>query len=204
MKQVEYIGTKPHKVDNVAHSGVVWMGQGDVQEVEDSVWHRLKLHTEVWRLAPVAAPPSAPVSVLQGVLQPQLQAPAVALQPSALEPAAPPASSAQAPQSAPTDEPVTAAALQQAASSAQGEVAPPADAQPPKLPDGQQAQFVLVIEGSEHVVLDTMDDVGLKAFAVELEKRAGLNIDMRKKGDKLREAIVFAWNEKLAAKKEGA
>lgn len=49
--QVEYIGSKPVKEDNVAHTGVVWVGQGDVQEVPASAWAKLSRHPDVWCLA---------------------------------------------------------------------------------------------------------------------------------------------------------
>lgn len=59
--QVEYIGTKPVKEDNVAGTGVVWAGQGDVQTVPMSAWAALAKHPGIWRLvgdegqAPAAA-----------------------------------------------------------------------------------------------------------------------------------------------------
>jgi hypothetical protein len=37
MTQIRYIGIKPVKQDNVAATGIVWMGNGDVHEVADPV-----------------------------------------------------------------------------------------------------------------------------------------------------------------------
>lgn len=47
---VEYIGEKPTKQDNVAGTGVVWFGKGDVRPVPAQAWPRLAVHTGVWRL----------------------------------------------------------------------------------------------------------------------------------------------------------
>lgn len=49
--QVEYIGTKERKEDNLTGSGVVWQGHGDVQHVTAAQWGALSKHGEVWRLA---------------------------------------------------------------------------------------------------------------------------------------------------------
>jgi hypothetical protein len=51
MKRVEYVGLKPRKMDNVAWSGAVWHGQGDVQVVSDETWNKLSRHPDVWKLA---------------------------------------------------------------------------------------------------------------------------------------------------------
>ncbi|HEY1129136.1 MAG TPA: hypothetical protein VGF12_07015 [Roseateles sp.] len=56
--QVEYIGAKPIKEDNVAHTGAVWRGEGDVQSVPLAAWPKLAQHTGVWRLAAGEATPS--------------------------------------------------------------------------------------------------------------------------------------------------
>lgn len=68
--QVEYVGAKPIKQDNVAHTGTTWMGQGDVQSVPTNAWPLLARHPDVWRLAgdghvavvstPAPAPRQAP------------------------------------------------------------------------------------------------------------------------------------------------
>ena len=47
--QVEYIGTKERKEDNLTGSGVVWQGHGDVQHVTAAQWGTLSKHSEVWR-----------------------------------------------------------------------------------------------------------------------------------------------------------
>ena len=51
MKNVRYIGKKDHKEDNVAGTGIVWNGQGDVQAVSDSAFAKLILHPDVWENA---------------------------------------------------------------------------------------------------------------------------------------------------------
>lgn len=51
MKRVKYVGLKPRKIDNVAWSGAVWHGQGDVQVVADETWNKLVRHPDVWALA---------------------------------------------------------------------------------------------------------------------------------------------------------
>lgn len=47
---VAYIGHKERKVDNVANSGVVWHGHGDVKPVSAMQWSQLALHPLVWAL----------------------------------------------------------------------------------------------------------------------------------------------------------
>lgn len=49
--QVVYVGVKPMKEDNIAGTGVVWLGQGDEKPVPLAAWPRLAPHTGVWRLA---------------------------------------------------------------------------------------------------------------------------------------------------------
>lgn len=49
--RVEYIGDKPTKEDNVANTGMVWLGNGDVQAVPIEAWAKMARHTGVWRLA---------------------------------------------------------------------------------------------------------------------------------------------------------
>lgn len=48
---VEYIGTKSRKDDNVAGTGVTWFGHGDVQAVPMTAWGKLSQHPQVWRRA---------------------------------------------------------------------------------------------------------------------------------------------------------
>lgn len=56
--RVKYIGLKPSKTDNVAGSGIVWSGQGDVQEVPDEAAQKLLRHPEVWCLDEPADKPA--------------------------------------------------------------------------------------------------------------------------------------------------
>lgn len=50
--RIEYVGKKPVKEDNVAKTGTVWQGQGDVQEVADeAACSKLLAHPLVWRAA---------------------------------------------------------------------------------------------------------------------------------------------------------
>lgn len=72
--QVEYIGTKERKEDNLTGSGVVWQGHGDVQHVTTAQWGTLSKHSEVWRRVEitsnvttlVAPTPEATKSLLLG------------------------------------------------------------------------------------------------------------------------------------------
>jgi hypothetical protein len=60
--KVRYIGHKDIKEDNVARSGAVWLGHGDVQEVPDAVWAKLSAHRGVWeRVSEGAGLADAPV-----------------------------------------------------------------------------------------------------------------------------------------------
>ena len=52
---IEYIGGKPVKVDNVAGTGVVWQGCGDVKPVPDAAVPALLKHPGVWRVAEAPA-----------------------------------------------------------------------------------------------------------------------------------------------------
>lgn len=70
--RVRYVGHKDRKADNVAGTGVVWHGHGDVQTVPDAAWGKLGVHPDVWERvavdatttglasAPAAAAPPAP------------------------------------------------------------------------------------------------------------------------------------------------
>jgi hypothetical protein len=66
MIPVRYIGGKPLKTDNVAHTPTVWHGHGDVQMVEPKTWEKLQAHPNVWQLAeepaPTASTDSKPVN----------------------------------------------------------------------------------------------------------------------------------------------
>ena len=44
MPLVKYIGAKEFKDDNVAGTGVVWLGNGDVQRVPYGAWAKLAKH----------------------------------------------------------------------------------------------------------------------------------------------------------------
>lgn len=54
--QVEYIGAKPSKTDNIGGTGIVWMGEGDVQPVPIEAWAKMMKHTGVWRAVETADP----------------------------------------------------------------------------------------------------------------------------------------------------
>lgn len=55
---IQYVGTKPEKVDNVANTGLVWFGHGDVQEVKDeSAAKKLLAFPGVWQEASESAGP---------------------------------------------------------------------------------------------------------------------------------------------------
>lgn len=56
MPKVKYVGQKPAKKDNVAMTGTIWNGNGDIQEVSDAAWEKLKNHPDIWEL--VKAEPS--------------------------------------------------------------------------------------------------------------------------------------------------
>ena len=45
---VVYIGHKERKEDNIARSGIVWHGHGDVQNVTAQQWGLLSAHPSVW------------------------------------------------------------------------------------------------------------------------------------------------------------
>lgn len=55
MVKVQYVGSKPMKIDNIAGTGLVWNGNGDVQEVDEQVWAKLSQHPSVWVKAPEPA-----------------------------------------------------------------------------------------------------------------------------------------------------
>ena len=61
MAKIQYIGKKPVKHDNVAGTGTVWNGTGDVQEVKDPlVVAQLLRHGSVWQMADGKAAPESP------------------------------------------------------------------------------------------------------------------------------------------------
>ena len=60
MALIKYIGGKPRKTDNVANTGTVWHGPGDVQDVaDDKAVAALLAHSGVWALAEEAPAPAA-------------------------------------------------------------------------------------------------------------------------------------------------
>jgi len=54
MPLIKYVGRKAKKQDNVAGTGIWWLGHGDVREVPDSATGKLLAHPDVWALADVA------------------------------------------------------------------------------------------------------------------------------------------------------
>lgn len=130
MALIKYVGRKAKKQDNVAGTGALWLGQGDVQEVPEAAVPKLLKHPDVWALADVA----------------------------------PNAGLAAAPAPATAPDPVVSV---------------------------EPAKFVL--DGPTGVVvLDTMDDAGVKAWVAENLKPHGIEVDGRKKGDNLRQAVIDA------------
>ena len=73
---VKYIGHKALKDDNVADSGLVWRGHGDVQKVTDAQWAKLSRHPDIWErvdgdaqtLTLSATPPGSISAVAQAVV----------------------------------------------------------------------------------------------------------------------------------------
>lgn len=66
---VAYLGHKDRKEDNVARSGVVWHGHGDVQNVTAQQWGLLSAHPGVWaKSTPVAQ--AAAASIALGTTEP--------------------------------------------------------------------------------------------------------------------------------------
>ena len=54
MPLIKYVGLKAKKQDNVAGTGIWWLGHGDVRDVPDSATGKLLAHPDVWALADVA------------------------------------------------------------------------------------------------------------------------------------------------------
>lgn len=132
MPLIKYVGLKAKKQDNVAGTGIWWLGQGDVREVPDTATGKLLAHPDVWALADVAkgaglaavaTPPSAPANTK------------------------------------------------------------PQAGTPPKF----------ALDGPAGVVLlDTMDDAAVKAWAAENLEPHNIKVDGRLKGDKLKQAVIDA------------
>lgn len=66
---VVYLGHKDRKEDNVARSGVVWHGHGDVQNVTAQQWGLLSAHAGVWARATQVAQAAA-ASIALGATEP--------------------------------------------------------------------------------------------------------------------------------------
>lgn len=66
---VVYLGHKDRKEDNVARSGVVWHGHGDVQNVTAQQWGLLSVHAGVWARATQVAQAAA-ASLALGATEP--------------------------------------------------------------------------------------------------------------------------------------
>lgn len=62
--QVEYIGSKDTKTDNVAGTDTIWYGNGDVQPVDAQAWPKLAAHSSVWRMAEPSLLVALPVTLL--------------------------------------------------------------------------------------------------------------------------------------------
>ena len=66
---VKYIGQKDRKEDNVASSGLVWHGHGDVQQATPGQWAQLSKHPNVWERAEDEIPAPAVKPVGETVLK---------------------------------------------------------------------------------------------------------------------------------------
>lgn len=134
MARIRYIGKKDQKPDNVAGTGAVWIGKGDVQTVPDEAVSTLLRHRDVWELVeekPAAVAPQGGLADVTGG----------------------------------TSEP---------AGDAKGEGTGEGDSQPAEPLTAEQ--------------LEALDDAAVKALAAD----RGLEVDGRKKGDKLRAAVLEA------------
>lgn len=75
LMKIRYVGHKAEKPDNVAGSGIVWHGHGDVQEVPAGFAAKLLKHVDVWD----AAGPAEPVQIgLADAFQSDAQPPKLA------------------------------------------------------------------------------------------------------------------------------
>jgi hypothetical protein len=55
--KIKYVGKKPYKEDNVAGTGIIWAGPGDVQEVtNEKAIEKFLEHKDVWQLVPDSTP----------------------------------------------------------------------------------------------------------------------------------------------------
>lgn len=67
--RVMYVGRKAMKTDNVADTGVVWVGHGDIQDVPDDAWPKLENYPDVWVSVPPEPAPDAGLSDAEPVAQ---------------------------------------------------------------------------------------------------------------------------------------
>lgn len=97
--KVRYIGAKDLKEDNVAGTGTVWLGKGDVKSVPLDAWAKMSKHTAVWELVDEDEEPplkrtlgtAAPMAMVlaPAPLAAPIAAPVAAAGPAPAEPAAP-------------------------------------------------------------------------------------------------------------------
>lgn len=132
MPLIKYVGLKAKKQDNVAGTGIWWLGQGDVRQVPDSATGKLLAHPDVWALADVAEGAGLAAASVPGS-QPE-------------------------------------------------NTKPLADDAPKFALDGPAGV----------VVLDTMDDAAVKAWATANLEPHNIKVDGRLKGDKLKQAVIDA------------
>jgi hypothetical protein len=65
--KIQYVGDKLTKTDNVASTGTIWVGYGDVQDVPDKLWPLFAAHPNVWQRADGVIPPGMPMPHLAPV-----------------------------------------------------------------------------------------------------------------------------------------
>jgi hypothetical protein len=63
MPKVKYVGLKPVKTDNVALTGAIWNGNGDIQDVSAAAWEKLAKHPDIWELVKEDSKPSLSNSI---------------------------------------------------------------------------------------------------------------------------------------------
>lgn len=50
--KISYVGKKPHKTDRTFNTGIMWSGQGDVKEVDDTVAQKMvQRYPEIWAIS---------------------------------------------------------------------------------------------------------------------------------------------------------
>lgn len=83
---VKYIGHKALKDDNVADSGLVWRGHGDVQKVSDAQWAKLSRHPDIWERVDGDAQPLTLSAITPAGISPVAQAVVAGIQPASMTP----------------------------------------------------------------------------------------------------------------------